>query len=189
MLLSSLPHYDAVWRSAAERGELFRPEGTNVDLVTAEFPAAAGIDVDDEVDYEFANGVVVGNSTTPETETTIGICHLAALHYFTNNGEYHEPTYEDSIAIALAAHQLNTATTSSLIDVVRDDSSDEYCPIKFTVEFADTQLQEGPALKKVIEMVSRSSARPHLHRRPCAFLGAYRSAVSIPTSIVTSAQG
>mmetsp|Transcript_4839 Transcript_4839/g.9945 ORF Transcript_4839/g.9945 Transcript_4839/m.9945 type:complete len:996 (+) Transcript_4839:50-3037(+) len=112
----------------------------------------------------------------------MGICHIAALLDFTHGQEMipYEPAYEVAAAVALAAHQLNVGDGSIVQEISAIQAS---CPIKFTVEFDNTQFVEGAALRSVIQTTSRQQ------RQPCAFLGAVRSAVSVPTSIVTGLQG
>jgi hypothetical protein len=108
-------------------------------------------------------------------------CHLGVFLDFTRGEDRipYEPSYEVAAAVALAAHQLNVGDGS----IVSEVAETRDCPVNFSVEFFDTQLSEGPALKQAIELISRRE------RKPCVIVGAVRSAVSIPMSILTGMQG
>jgi len=120
-------------------------------------------------------------TNTSSSEFVLAECRLAVFLDFTRGADRtpYEPSYEVAAAIALAAHQLNVGDGS----IVSEVAETRDCPVKFSVEFFDTQLLEGPSLKQAIELISRRQ------RQPCAFLGAVRSAVSIPMSILTGVQG
>ena len=121
--------------------------------------------------------------TDQEDPSTIAICHLGGILPFTQgNKNPDQATFEEGAAVALAAHQLNVGDGSIVPEV---EGLHKRCKIRFTVEFADTELEGGVGLKHVLEMTNRQTPQ----RLPCAFLGAYRSAVSIPTSIVSGLQG
>jgi len=112
----------------------------------------------------------------------IAICNLGGLLPFREgiDGDYLASNYQYVAAMALAVQHLNTA--SSL--VVKDlEGLTKRCNIRFTLEFFDSGLLENHAVNEVI----RATDRPLM--APCAFLGAMRSAVSIPTSIITGLRG
>jgi len=114
----------------------------------------------------------------------IPLCHLAALFPFTTgNKEAYSYTFESAVGVALAAQHLNTGDGSISSAV---ESLHERCPIRFTTEFADTEYSGGIALGHVAEITGRELPGGRL---PCAFLGAVRSSVSMPTSIVTGLLG
>lgn len=113
----------------------------------------------------------------------IAVCHLPVIVPFTQgNNNLFKATYEDAAAVALAAQHLNAGDGSLVPDV---QGLNERCKIRFTTEFRDTEYSPGTALQHVVDITGRELPE----QKPCAFLGAYRSAVSIPTSIVTSVLG
>jgi hypothetical protein len=121
---------------------------------------------------------------------TIGICHLYTILPFTNGDKRifnTIGTYEGAVAIALAATHLNTGNSSIISEL---EGLPERCPLRFTMELVDTELQESIAMNKVIEATNRpldgSSSKT---LPPCAFVGDSRSADSIPTSIITGLRG
>jgi hypothetical protein len=61
----------------------------------------------------------------------------------------------------------------------------ERCPFRFTVEFFDT----FSSLPRTIESMTNLKNRPDPLPKPCAVLGAFRSAVSTPLSILTGVYG
>lgn len=124
--------------------------------------------------------------TDPSTDEQVALCHLSSILPFTT-GDYQpfRVAFEDLHSIVLAAHHLNTGDASIVPEL---DGLNKRCPIRFTTEFADTEFEGGPTLKKVVEQTSREPGSPS-ERLPCAFIGAYRSAVSIPMSIVTGILG
>jgi hypothetical protein len=120
------------------------------------------------------------NNTTGTDTTPLMICHLEGIQPFTY-GDYvaQQIQYEDAAAIAMAAHHLNTGD-GRLVPQVKGLPS--RCNIRFTVEFGDTQYTPSVGVDYVVNVTSRT---PGVQRLPCAFVGAYRSAVSIATSIIT----
>jgi hypothetical protein len=119
-------------------------------------------------------------------------CHLVSMNPFTrNNGKsFHQPAYESAMAIMLAIQHLNTGDPSIIPELA---ALAESCPIQFSVEFVDTEFDVGIALNRVIaithphiNITKEEASFQQAHRlEPCAFLGASRSAVSGPTSIIT----
>jgi Receptor family ligand binding region len=116
----------------------------------------------------------------------IALCHLSGLLPF-SFGDFVPQLlgFEWSANVALAAHHLNTGDGSIVPEV---EGLDKRCKIRFTTEFIDTQFSEGVALNHVIAQTNREPGSL-TERNPCAFIGATRSAVSIPTSIVTGLLG
>jgi serine/threonine protein kinase len=115
----------------------------------------------------------------------IALCHLSGILPFTW-GDFvpQGAAFEDVASVALAIHHLNVGDGSIVPQV---SGLNNRCKVRFTTEFADTEYQGGVALKHVVAQTSRLPGTSE--RIPCAFMGAYRSSVSIPTSIVTGVLG
>ena len=107
----------------------------------------------------------------------IAICNLAVVLPFREgvDGEFLTSYFEYAASIALAVHHLNTGDTSIVKDL---QGLPDRCNIRFTLEWFDTSFSQLHAVDEVI----RATDRPHA---PCAFLGAMRSAVSMPTATIT----
>ena len=159
-MLTSLPRYDAFRFGASENGSVAREEGSNLDTFNE-------------------------NPGGDDGDTNIAICHLSTLLPFTQ-GDYKpvEPIFEDGVAVALAVHHLNVGDGSVVPEV---EGLNKRCPIRFTFELSDTEYEGGVTLGHVVNQAQRDPAGPE--SLPCAFVGAYRSAISIPTSIVTGVFG
>ena len=129
-------------------------------------------------------GTNVDIFTMPDGEE-IALYHLAGILPFTT-GDYKpsQGTFEDGATIALAANHLNIGD-GSLVPEVR--GLNERCKVRFTAEFKDTEYSPGVALSHVVDYTSRDPGSPE--RLPGAFIGAVRSAVSMPTSLVTGLLG
>lgn len=126
-------------------------------------------------------------------DTDIGICHLATLLPLSTKppGDgrripFNLGTLEGVAAILLALQHLNTGNGTIIPQV---DGLSDRCPIRFTTELWDSQLDERVAMDHVINIVERDGNDSYHRHAPCAFLGAYRSAVSMPTSIITGLKG
>ncbi|CAJ1931277.1 unnamed protein product [Cylindrotheca closterium] len=85
-------------------------------------------------------------------------------------------------AVLLALEHLNTGN-GTLVEEV--GGLDERCNIKFTSEFKDTALSESESLNHVVELTGRSQET----ELPAAYVGAFRSACSMVTSLVTGLRG
>ncbi|CAB9513432.1 Metabotropic glutamate receptor-like protein [Seminavis robusta] len=119
-------------------------------------------------------------ATIPEGKQFLR-CHLAALLDFSHGDNVpYKHAFEAAAAIALAVHHLNEGVGWIVPEVT---GLHQRCPIRFTAEFADTEYDQGVALKHVIDMTDRDK------HKPCAFIGAPSSDISIPTAIVTSIRG
>ena len=130
-------------------------------------------------------GSNVDHFTTSNGEK-VALCHLSTFLPFTQ-GNY-KPIYnihEDMAAITLAAHHLNTGDGTIVPEIER---LNERCNIRFTTEFADTEYSAGTVLNHVVDQSNREPNSPE-ERLPCAFIGAMRSSISIPMSIVTGIFG
>ncbi|KAL3920739.1 MAG: hypothetical protein SGILL_003106, partial [Bacillariaceae sp.] len=127
-----------------------------------------------------------GNATEP---VWMPHCHVVGMLPFTpldNVSLASLSTYEEAAAMALALEHLNTGNSSIVEDLV-------YLPdtcqgMAFTLEFLDTHYTPGPAIDDVFEFSARSG-KPGEGLRPCAFVGASRSAVTLPTSLLTGHRG
>jgi len=91
-------------------------------------------------------------------------------------------TLESGVAVMLAAQHLNTGDGSFVPEVA---GLSDRCPIRFTVEWMDTDFIEKTAVNSAIDLTNRRLPE----REPCAIIGALRSAVSIPTSLITGLRG
>ena len=162
-ILTSLPKYDLFRVAASVSGSVVRKEGSNLDT------------------FDFSKGPPPDG----DNDSNIAICHLSTVLPFTQ-GDFKpvEPQYEDAVALALAVHQMNVGDGSIVPEI---EGLNERCPIRFTFELADTEYDGGVTLGHVVDQVGRDPTGPQ--SIPCAFIGAYRSAVSIPTSIVTGVFG
>jgi len=129
-------------------------------------------------------GSNVDHFTTSNGED-ISLCHLSSVLPFTF-GDYKPQlnVAQDMASIALAAHHLNVGDGSIVKEV---EGLNERCDVRFTTEFADTEFSAGAALNHV---VTQSNREPNSSERlPCAFIGAWKSSISIPMSIVTGLFG
>mmetsp|Transcript_256 Transcript_256/g.567 ORF Transcript_256/g.567 Transcript_256/m.567 type:complete len:168 (+) Transcript_256:163-666(+) len=159
--LSSLPLLDSLREEAASNGTITR-SGT-LDIVAGR----SGENADED----------------------IPICHMIYFMPFSQvDGDgirtvFNElATVEGGAAAMLAAQHLNTGDGSLVPEVA---GLSDRCPIRFTVEFMDTEFVESSAVNSVIDLTDRKLPE----REPCAIIGAVRSAVSIPTSLITGLRG
>eukprot|EP00560_Eucampia_antarctica_P008064 CAMPEP_0197825890 /NCGR_PEP_ID=MMETSP1437-20131217/2928_1 /TAXON_ID=49252 ORGANISM="Eucampia antarctica, Strain CCMP1452" /NCGR_SAMPLE_ID=MMETSP1437 /ASSEMBLY_ACC=CAM_ASM_001096 /LENGTH=529 /DNA_ID=CAMNT_0043426103 /DNA_START=64 /DNA_END=1650 /DNA_ORIENTATION=+ len=123
----------------------------------------------------------------------IPYCHIVALSPLTTKKSEEENTFRSSNSVSLQSHaalrlaiqHLNTGDGTVIKEI---DGLNKTCPIRFTMEVIDTERSETIAVSELFKVLSRKTstlATP----LPCAFIGAYRSAVSIPTSILTGILG
>ena len=127
--------------------------------------------------------VNIDELSTPEGD--VAFCHLSALVPFTfgDNAPW-LTAFEDAAVIALAIQHLNAGDGTIVPEV---EGLNDRCNVRFTTEFADTEFAGGVTLEHVVHQTSRQPGT--VDRIPCAFVGAYRSAVSLPMSIVTGLLG
>uniref|UniRef100_A0A7S4AFU2 G-protein coupled receptors family 3 profile domain-containing protein n=1 Tax=Pseudo-nitzschia australis TaxID=44445 RepID=A0A7S4AFU2_9STRA len=112
----------------------------------------------------------------------IAFCRVVSLVPFTTEGGgFYGTGYEMAIGIALALSHLNEGNGTFVPDVV---GLNERCNIRFTAEFIDTQHNAGIVMNQIVKLTDTSRKR-----LPSAFLGAYRSSVSGPSSMITALQG
>lgn len=112
----------------------------------------------------------------------IAICNLETLLAFTfadRPGQRDNlSAYENAMAVLLAAHHLNTGNATVVHEL---EGLNEKCNVRFITNLYDSQFEERHTVETVIRQTDNSS--------PCAFLGAQRSAVSIPMAIITGLRG
>jgi len=124
-----------------------------------------------------------GDAASKENE--IAVCHMPLLLAFSRGGLPHNGlgSVESVAVLALAAQHLNTGNGTIVPEV---QGLNQRCNVRFSLEVQDTQLDEAHSVDHVIRITDRT---PVKERLPCAFLGAGRSAVSQPTSIITGLRG
>ena len=88
-------------------------------------------------------------------------------------------TFEDAAGTVLAVHHLNTGDGRVVPQL---EGLPNRCNIRFTIEFGDDRNTASVAVDHVVNVTSRP---PGGEPRPCAFIGSYRSAISIATSTLT----
>jgi hypothetical protein len=92
---------------------------------------------------------------------------------------------EGALAVALAIQHLNTGDGSVIPQVT---NLNDKCNIRFTAEYFDSEMSESRAVDQTIGILSREVGSVE-EKLPCAFLGNGRSAVTLPTSIITGLRG
>lgn len=124
-------------------------------------------------------------SLPASSSSSFAICHLASIVSLTLGQSYPSITgYEEQVAVALAAHHLNTGN-GSIVPEVQD--LDKRCDIRFTTEMMDNQLDGSIAVTNALSFLQRPPQNT-AQRRPCAFIGARASALTLPTAMLTSIQ-
>eukprot|EP00526_Cylindrotheca_closterium_P002603 CAMPEP_0113608382 /NCGR_PEP_ID=MMETSP0017_2-20120614/3900_1 /TAXON_ID=2856 /ORGANISM="Cylindrotheca closterium" /LENGTH=913 /DNA_ID=CAMNT_0000517073 /DNA_START=53 /DNA_END=2794 /DNA_ORIENTATION=+ /assembly_acc=CAM_ASM_000147 len=121
-------------------------------------------------------------------ESTTPICNLAMMMPFFDRKPNRTRMLENGVfqamaAVMLAIEHLNTGNGTLVAEA---EGLDQRCPIKFNLESFDSGLYEVDVVNHVITLISR---QPGIERVPCAFLGAARSAVSIPSATISSLKG
>jgi hypothetical protein len=91
--------------------------------------------------------------------------------------------YEGMASVALAMEHLNTGNGTIIPEL---DGLNQRCPLKFVSDAFDIEAQKSVAVDIVIELTDRSRQGELI---PCAILGAERSSISIPTSMIASLRG
>jgi hypothetical protein len=135
----------------------------------------------DPTEFVRPDGTNVDLLELPDGEQ-VAFCHLSAIIPFTFGPPFVPwlTAFEDAASIAMAVEHLNSGNGVNVPEV---EGLNERCNVRFTLEFADTEFSGGVTLGHVVDQVGREPGS--VDRIPCAFLGAYRSAVSIPMSLVT----
>ncbi len=96
-------------------------------------------------------------------------------------------SYEGLAAIALAAQHLNTGDGSIVPEVA--GLANNKCGIHFNVAAYDTEQTISVAMDKIIQITDRTRNDEADNVLPCVILGAARSAVTMPTSIISGSRG
>jgi len=125
------------------------------------------------------------SSTNIDDSDPIALCYLPFLYPFTIGGKPSDVNGQYGIlaAISLALEHLNTGNGSIVSDVA---GINETCPLRFMTAAFDTQAKQNVGVDLVIKLTDRGEKEQLL---PCAIVGAFRSAVSIPTSTISSIRG
>lgn len=126
---------------------------------------------------------------------TIGLCNLAMMMPFSFFPGPPPTTprtpfpfmgvLEGGLAVALAIQHLNTGDGSVIPEV---QGLNENCNVRFTAEYFDSEMSESRAVDQTIDILAREPGKVD-EKLPCAFLGNGRSAVTLPTSIITGLNG
>lgn len=115
----------------------------------------------------------------------LALCHLTALFPFTHKNDFPwRPAFENVAMVALAAQHLN-AGDGSLVPQVA--GLNRRCRVRFTTEFSNTELDAATAMSLVVQHGTRQPGTTD--RLPCAFIGAYSSSNSIPSSMASGVLG
>eukprot|EP00934_Nitzschia_sp_Nitz4_P006032 Nitzschia sp. Nitz4//scaffold18_size181773//174112//177214//NITZ4_001947-RA/size181773-snap-gene-0.284-mRNA-1//-1//CDS//3329540107//6022//frame0 len=126
--------------------------------------------------------VMQGDSDT----SVLAICHIDGLIPFSMGDKLPvQNKWEDAAGVALAAHHLNVGDGSIISEI---QGLNETCNIRFTVEFSDTEYSRRVTLEHMMEVLNREPDSP-TERLPCAYIGAYGSANTIPASILSGLRG
>jgi hypothetical protein len=117
--------------------------------------------------------------------TTIALCYMPMMFEFGSN---FLGTYEGVASVALAMEHLNTGNGS----IVRDlGGMNRTCPLRFITKAYDIGTQASIGVNTVIDLTDRVGRMANNGKLllPCALLGADRSSVSMPTSIISGLRG
>jgi len=89
-------------------------------------------------------------------------------------------------AMALALNHLNAGDSSivSSLGSIREQCRN----LMFTIEYLDSRDNPGVAIEEAFGVLERTQQK-YGYRMPCSFVGAVRSAVTIPTALLTGHKG
>ena len=141
-----------------------------------------------------------------EADGEIAICnlnYLAPLSVIDRETQKRRPsnvlhTVEGAVAVALAAHHLNTGD-GSVVKAV--GGLNERCNVRFNLQSFETSWSQIQGVNQVIEMTEIDTDQDVVEadgqvrqqqpkkRLPCAILGAVMSGVSMPTAIISGLKG
>jgi len=131
----------------------------------------------------------IGHVNAIETSDNkkISLCYLPYLDSF-SEGDDNEPynavgSYEGVAALLLALEHLNTGNGTIVPEL---NGINERCPLKFYTNSFDTKGNPKAGVSHIMNLTDREQDQQLI---PYAFLGAARSTVSIPTSIISSLRG
>eukprot|EP00567_Pseudictyota_dubia_P003585 CAMPEP_0197442982 /NCGR_PEP_ID=MMETSP1175-20131217/8862_1 /TAXON_ID=1003142 /ORGANISM="Triceratium dubium, Strain CCMP147" /LENGTH=948 /DNA_ID=CAMNT_0042973555 /DNA_START=106 /DNA_END=2952 /DNA_ORIENTATION=+ len=137
------------------------------------------------------------DNAEPLPPNELALCHLTAMWRYstlvTDPGtgfliprSLGPEFFGDSSSVLMAMHHFNNGIPAVVDDV---DGINERCPIRFTAEFFDTFSSLPRTIETMTRLVNRSPTADNPEPQPCAVLGAFRSAVSTPLSILTGVYG
>jgi len=89
--------------------------------------------------------------------------------------------YETALSQLLAIRHLNSGDGSIVKEI---EGLDRTCPVRFGIDFVNTELNVEDAMVGLNERISSNTAEP-----PCVFLGSHLDIVSAAISTITSAMG
>jgi hypothetical protein len=116
-------------------------------------------------------------------------CHVIGMLPFSQglSVDTNPKSMEHASAVALALQHLNTGN-SSIVNSLREIRESMCSELTFTLEFIDTKGDPGVAIDEVFNFTERTIEN-NGYRTPCSFIGATRSAVTIPAALVTGHKG
>ena len=188
-ILRTLRDYDTLRRTATNVERI-----GSIDLVT--------LDKNDDEDVVILDQNTTTTGTVPTT-TFIPYMNFAMVMPFSgyrpNRIPLENGVFQGLAAVLLAVEHLNTRN-STLVEEIGDvfgSMDNQKCPIKFTLQAYDSSLSQIEAVDHMINLISidpTATASGNADEEkssllPSAFIGAARSAVSIPTSIITGLRG
>ncbi|CAB9497518.1 acid type B receptor subunit 2 [Seminavis robusta] len=125
------------------------------------------------------------NANANSSIETLYYCHIAnflAFSLLLPSGRipFRNTAPPMTAAVLLALDMLNTGDGSVIQEL---EGLNHHCPIRFTAEFLDTSLSQSATVQQTNQLLNRQTE--HDQVEVCAFIGAARSAVSIPMAILT----
>lgn len=130
-------------------------------------------------------GTTVDLLPSDDDGNQFALCHLTSLFPFTHRNDFPwQPAFENVAMVALAAQHLNAGDGSLVPEVA---GLNERCRVRFTTEFSNTELDSATAMSLVVQHGTRQPGTTD--RLPCAFIGAYASSNSIPSSMASGVLG
>ncbi len=176
-ILDTLPALDKLFGSIPT-ASITRPRSDQVndvidiDSATQEIPDFISADIDDVVLHCRFVGVLPFK--LPDDEASRCSTRISPR------------SLDHAAAMALAVQHLNTGDSSivsSLGNLRRQCSN-----LVFTIEYIDTKDNPGVAIEDIFGVIDRKQSE-FGYRMPCTFVGGVRSAVTIPTALLTGHKG
>ena len=143
------------------------------------------------------NATSVARSGIIDQVDSLGYCHIAGLFPVSLKLPSGRTAFRDTppgmaMTMLLALDMLNKGDGSVIPEV---EGLPERCPLRFTGEVLDSALSQIHTMDQVMDLLDRtttanvSSTDSYDNVEVCAFLGAPRSAVTIPMAVVTGVRG
>jgi len=181
-ILYTLPAYDSIFDTVHQSDKITRPNSWQVNdqiEISLEEISDWITDNDDEDEDIYQSSFLV-----------VPHCHVVGMLPFSNSmfsSDISPTALEHASSIALALQHLNTGDSSiiSSLGNLRESSCSE---IAFTLEFVDTEDNPGVTIDEVFNVTERTIEK-YGYRTPCSFVGAFRSAVTIPAALLTGHKG